>query len=261
MTSSERAYPGLWRRLSSVWYRHLRVYSRNLFSNGFPPFLEPIIFLLGIGFGLGKYVAEMQGLPYVVFLATGLPVTSSMFTACYECTFGTFVRLEFSKTYEGMLAAPISVRDLFAGELLWAGSKGFFFAVCVIAAMAAFGAAPMPGSLLAPVVGLLTGTAFGALSLYVTSFVKNINHFNFFFTGLLSPMFFFCGAVFPLEQLPTSLRVVSEFLPLTHAIRLARCIALGQWSALLVWDTVYLVVFSVLVGHLAIERLKRRIVL
>ncbi|HET9930106.1 MAG TPA: ABC transporter permease [Polyangiaceae bacterium] len=260
MTSSEARYPSLARRLYSVWYRHMRVYARDLVSNGLPPFLEPIIFLLGIGFGLGKYVTGMQGLPYVVFLATAMPMTSAMFTASYECTFGTFVRLEFSKTYEGMLAAPLTVTDLFAGELLWAGSKGFFFAACVIAAMTAFGVAPMPGSLFAPFVGALTALAFGALSLLVTSFVKNINHFNFYFTGLLSPMFFFCGAVFPLAELPPALRYASELLPLTHSVRLARALAIRDFAGASVWDAAFLIVFSVAVGALAIARLKRRII-
>ena len=260
MTSSEPRYPSLVVRLYSVWYRHMRVYARDLVSNGLPPFLEPIIFLLGIGFGLGKYVSRMQGLPYVVFLATAMPMTSAMFTASYECTFGTFVRLEFSKTYEGMLAAPLTVADLFVGELLWASSKGFFFGACVIAAMTLFGVAPMPGSLFAPFIGALTALAFGSLSLLVTSFVKNINHFNFYFTGLLSPMFFFCGAVFPLEELPPAARYVSEILPLTHAVRLARALAVGDWRAVLLLDAAFLIVFSVGLGAFAIARLKRRII-
>lgn len=260
MKRSEAGYPSLARRLYSVWYRHMRVYARDLVSNGVPPFLEPIIFLVGVGFGLGKYVKSMQGLPYVVFLATAMPMTSAMFTASYECTFGTFVRLEFSKTYEGMLAAPITVRDLFFGELLWAGSKGLFFAGCVVLAMVAFGVAPMPGSLWAPLIGLLTGTAFGALSLLVTSLVKNINHFNFYFTGLLSPMFFFCGAVFPLEELPPAARFVSEVLPLTHAVRLARELALGHLHAKLLGDAAFLLLFGGVFGYFAIQRLERRII-
>ena len=260
MKPSERGYPPLPQRLYSVWYRHMRVYARDLVSNGVPPFLEPLIFLLGIGFGLGRYVSQMQGLPYVVFLATAMPMTSAMFTASYECTFGTFVRLEFSKTYEGMLAAPLTVRDLFLGELLWAGSKGFFFAACVVVAMALFGVAPLPGSLWAPLVGLVTGLSFGALSLLVTSFVKNINHFNFYFTGLLSPMFFFCGAVFPLAELPPAARIASEILPLTHAVRLARALAIADWRPSLLADAVFLLLFAALFGHWAMLRLERRII-
>jgi lipooligosaccharide transport system permease protein len=90
--------------------------------------------------------------------------------------------------------------------------------------------------------------------------VKNINHFNFYFTGLLSPMFFFCGAVFPLEELPPAARYVSEILPLTHAVRLARALAIGDWRAGLLLDAAFLIVFSVGLGAFAIARLKRRII-
>ena len=252
--------PSLGSRLYSVWYRHMRVYTRNLISNGLPPFLEPVIFLLGVGLGLGRYIASMDGIPYLVFLATALPVTSAMFTSAYECTFGTFVRLEFQKSYDGMVAAPITVTDLFVGELLWAGTKGLFFSACVVLVMALFGATPMPLGLLAVPVGFLTGTMFGALSLYVTAFVGNINHFNFYFTGLLSPMFFFSGTVFPIESLPRALRPLVEVLPLTHAVRLTRSLAVARVSPILFADLAFLIVVTVVVGAMAIARLRRRIV-
>jgi lipooligosaccharide transport system permease protein len=210
--------------------------------------------------GLGRYITQMEGLPYMVFLATALPVTSAMFTAAYECTFGTFVRLEFQKAYDGMVAAPVTVTDLFAGEILWAASKGLFFSACVVLVMSIFGAMPMPVGLVAIPIGFLTGAMFGALSLAVTAFVKNINHFNFYFTGLLSPMFFFAGTVFPLESLPSALRPVAELMPLTHPVRLCRGLITGRFSAILLADAAYVVVVAVLAGWFAIRRLRARIV-
>jgi len=260
MPVSDVRPPSLGLRLYSVWFRHMRVYTRNLISNGLPPLLEPVIFLVGIGIGLGRYIDAMDQLPYLVFLAGALPVTSAMFTASYECTFGTFVRLDFQKCYDGMIAAPVTVRDLFVGELLWAGSKGLFFSACVVLVMALFGALPIPMGLLAIPIGFLTGTMFGALSLLVTSFVRNINHFSFYFTGLLSPMFFFSGTVFPLDSLPRYLRPLAEILPLTHAVRLSRSLAVSRLSGALLWDFAFLVLVTVVTGHLAIRRLKRRIV-
>jgi lipooligosaccharide transport system permease protein len=260
MAASEIRPPALRRRLFSVWHRHMRVYTRNLYSNGLPPFLEPLIFLVGIGLGLGRYIEAMDSLPYLVFLATALPVTSAMFTASYECTFSTFVRLVYQKTYDGMVAAPVTVSDLFVGELLWAGTKGLFFSGCVVLVIALFGAIPMPAGLLTLPIGFLTGTMFGALSLYVTSFVKNINHFSFYFTGLLSPMFFFSGTIFPLDSLPTYLRPFAEILPLTHSVRLTRSLAVGRFSAALLLDLAFLLLVTGVAGGLAIRRLRRRIV-
>jgi lipooligosaccharide transport system permease protein len=260
MRANNHHPPTLIARLYSVWHRHMRVYTKNIVSNGLPPFLEPLIFLLGVGIGLGRYIAAMDNIPYLVFLATALPVTSAMFTAAYECTFGTFVRLEYQKAYDGMIAAPVTIHDLFIGEILWAGSKGLFFSACVVLVMALFGAMPMPMGLLVIPVGFLTGAMFGAISLWVVSFVRNINHFNFFFTGFLSPMFFFSGTVFPLDSLPSVLRPVAELLPLTHAVRLTRSLALSRFSPVLLLDLTFILVVTLTAGIYAIHKLRQRII-
>ncbi|TFG62117.1 MAG: ABC transporter, partial [Spirochaetales bacterium] len=234
--SNAGLYPPLAHRLYSVWYRHMRVYTKNLISNGLPPFLEPLIFLAGIGLGLGKYIVKMEGIPYLQFLSTGLLMTSAMFTAAFECTFGTFIRLEFDKVYDGMLAAPITAENLLIGEIIWTGTKGFFFTLCVLIIVSAFGILPVLPALPTPIIGFMTGAMFGALSLFVTSMVTNINHFNFFFTGFLSPMFFFTGVVFPIENLPRWLQIVAEFFPLTHPVRITRALAVGTLHPSHLWD-------------------------
>ena len=154
-----QSYPPLVKRLYGVWFRHVRVYTRHLLSNGFPPFLEPLIFLAGIGLGLGKYITDpVEGQQYIEFLSIGLLVTASMWTAAFECSFGTFIRLEFEKVYDGMLAAPITADNLIVGEMLWAGSKGFFFSFAVLCVLSLFGVVPLPQALAAPFVGF--GNAF-----------------------------------------------------------------------------------------------------
>jgi lipooligosaccharide transport system permease protein len=262
MTNSNAIeYPPLHRRLYSIWYRHMRVYTRNIVSNGFPPFLEPLIFLAGIGLGLGKYIVEpVGGVQYIEFLGTGLLVTTAMFTAAFECSFGTFVRLEFEKVYDGMLAAPMTVNNLIIGEMIWAGSKGFFFSFAVLCILSAFGIVALPYSLLTPLVGFLTGVMFATISLLVTSFVKTINHFNFYFTGFISPMFFFSGVVFPVANLPPYVRPVAEVVPLTHSVRLVRAICMNNYRASLLLDLLYIAVFIVVVGFFAIARLRKRLV-
>ena len=260
-SSSPMAYPSLSQRLFSVWYRHMRVYTKNLLSNGLPPFLEPLLFLMGVGLGLGKYITgTMDGLPYIDFLGTGLLVTAAMFTAAYECTFGTFIRLEFEKVYDGMLAAPITVNNLIVGEIIWAGTKGLFFTFAVLCVLTVFGIIRLPQSLLAPFVGFLTGMMFATLSLWVTSFVKTINHFNFYLTGVISPMFFFSGVVFPVSELPSSVRFVAEILPLTHAVRLSRAVCASEYTPVLLGSVAYIVVFTAVFGAMAVRRLKRRLV-
>lgn len=260
MHSNEKKFPPSHKRILSVWYRHYKVYTKSLISNGLPPFLEPLIFLAGIGLGMNRYIDQMNGIPYITFLATGLPITAAMFTSAFELTYGTFIRLEFDKVYDGMLASPLSVKDLMIGEILWAGSKGVFFSFAVIVVVASFGLVPLPWSFLTPVIGFLTGIMFASVSLLITSFVKNINHFNFYFTGFLSPMFFFSGVVFPIENLPPLLRISAEFFPLTHVVRPTRALCLGQFPPALVPDLLFIIVFTIITGWPAIYRIRKKLI-
>ena len=260
-SSREHNYPPLYHRLFSVWFRHMRVYTKNLFSNGLPPFVEPLIFLAGIGLGLGKYITQtMEGLAYIQYLGTGLLVTTAMFTAAFECSFGTFIRLEFHKVYDGMLASPLTASNLIVGEMIWAGTKGFFFSFAVLCILTLFGITPMPYSLGAPLVGFVTAIMFAALSLLITSFVKTINHFNFYFTGCISPMFFFSGVVFPTSNLPKAIQPIVEIVPLTHSVRLVRAICTNHYHASLLLDLLYIAMFITIVGFFAVKRLEKRLV-
>ncbi len=246
-------------RLGSVWYRHYRVYRQDLLSNGIPPFLEPLFFLAGIGLGLGKYIGFIEDVPFLVFIAAGIAVPSAMFTASFECTFGTFIRLEYDKVYDGMISAPLKVTDLFIGEIFFAATKGLFFSGAVTVVLAAFGLTAGPGFLFAPLIGFFTGALFASLSLLVTSIVKNINHFNFYFTGLLTPMFFFSGIIFPLEDMPVSLQVVARILPLAHAVSLTRAGWFGAWKPELIWNMLYMATVTFVLGAWAIRRLRKRL--
>lgn len=253
--------PSMWSRIISVWYRHVRVYLSNFISNAVPPFFEPLIFLAGLGLGLGAYIQTMGSMNYLLYLASGLIVTSSMYTASFECTYGTFIRLEFDGVYDGMLGAPVSYYNLIIGEILFAGTKGFFFSLAVLIVTVVLGVIDYPLSLLTPIIGFITGLLFATLSMLITSFVKNINHFNFYFTGLLSPMFFFSGVVFPVENLPKALQYVAELIPLTHVVRLARAFCFpGGLNAGLLLDLLYCVVFILAAGWFAIKGLKKRMI-
>lgn len=260
--NNEYKVPSLIQRLISVWYRHIRVYNSNFFSNAFPPFFEPLIFLAGLGIGIGAYIQNMGTMSYILFLASGLIVTSSMYTASFECTFGTFVRLEFDKVYDGMLGAPLSPRDIIIGEVLFAGTKGFFFSLAVLIVIWVTGIINYPLSIVTTIVGLITGLMFATLSLLVTAFVRNINHFNFYFTGLLSPMFFFSGVVFPLENLPKALKYIAEVIPLTHVVRMARAFcAPGGLDYRILYDLVYCIIFTAITGWFAVKLLKKRMII
>lgn len=253
-------HPSFFHRIYSVWYRHMRVYTKHTITNGLPPFLEPLIFLFALGIGLGKYVPQMGGIPYMQFLASGLLVTSAMFTAAFECSYGTYIRLEFNKAYDGILGAPITVVDLLIGEIVWAGTKGLFFSTAVLTVISLFGILSPKLYLVVPFIGFFTGTMFAVLSLLVTSYVNDINQFNFYFTGFLSPMFFFSGVIFSIKNLPGPLVYIAEILPLTHSVRLIRAFCLPELTSKLTFDIGYIIIFTGIIGFFAINRLKKRLI-
>lgn len=252
--------PNFFQRVYSVWFRHVRVYTKHLFSNGFPPFIEPLFFIAGIGFGLGRYVGQIDGMSYILFLAAGMIVPPAMFTSSFECTFGTFIRLEFEKVYDGMVSASLTVRDLFIGEILFAGTKSFFFSAAVLIVVSSFGLIQSPLAVFTPLVGFFTGLMFASLALFITSFVKNINHFNFYFTGLITPMFFFSGIVFPLSSLPEFAQWMAAFFPLKHAVDLVRAFCFNRFEPALFFNVFYILTFIAVFSTLAIRRLNQRIV-
>jgi lipooligosaccharide transport system permease protein len=251
--------PFLLKRVYSVWYRFMKVYTKNIFSNGFEPFVEPIIFLGGIGFGLGGFIKEIEGIPYIQFIGSAVIITTAMFTSAFECAYGTFVRLTFARTYDGIISSPVSVENLLIGEILWAGTKGFFFSLAVLLILLMLRIFSSLRVFFIPFIGFLTGAMFAGISLFVTSFVRTFDHFSFYTSGFLSPMFFFSGTVFSLQQLSLPLRAIAEVLPLTHCIRLARAIIFSRWENF-IFDISYVIIGILLFGFLGINRIKKRLI-
>ena len=252
--------PNIFRRLYSVWYRHFRVYTKNIFSNGFPPFMEPLIFLAGMGLGLGGYIADVDNMSYIQYLAIGLPLSSAMFTSAFECTFGTFIRLEFSKTYDGMLTGPLSIENLFIGEIIWAGTKGAFYSLAVLSVLLVCQVIPMVATVLfIPVIGFIVGVMFAPLSLIFMSFVKSINTLNFFLTGVITPMFMFSGIMFPVTNLPKWMQIIVEIFPLAHAVNIERALCSNSFTQRLIWDLIYCIVFTLIATYIAVRRIRKRL--
>ena len=260
MSEMKIKIPNVFQRIYSVWFRHFRVYTRYFISNGLPPFLEPLIFLIGIGIGLGQFVKEMDGMPYIYFLASAIMIPPAMFTSAYECTFGTFIRLEFDKVYDGMLGSSISTSNLIIGEILFAGTKGFFFSFAVLVIISIFRLVSYPMALFTPFIGFLTGLMFAGFSFIVTYFVRTINHFNFYFTAFLTPMYFFSGIIFPVSSLPANIRWIAEIMPLTHCVRLARAFSLNKFQFELFYDLLYVALFIIVFSLLAVRLMRKRLV-
>src|SRR5579875_1694969 len=154
-------------RVLYVWRRNMKVWLRYWASNLVTNFVEPFVYLLGLGFGLGQYVRAIEGVPYATFIAPGIVASSAMFAASFETTFGTYVRLEFQKTFDAIIATPVSVDDVSAGELLYGATKSTLFAAVVLVAVLVTRIVPDARwtDLFVPVVALLGGLIFGALGM------------------------------------------------------------------------------------------------
>src|SRR5512140_1730017 len=160
------------------------------------------MYLAALGLGLGAFVHEIKGVPYINFIAPGIIASSAMFAAAYECTYGTYVRMFYQKTFDAILATPVNVDDLIAGELIWGASKSMLYGTIIIAVISAFGLVGSPLILAAIPVIFLSGLIFAELSLMFVAIVPGIDSFNYFYTLFLTPMFLFSGIFFPVDTLP-----------------------------------------------------------
>lgn len=192
--------PFSWRFIR-VWQRNRDVFFR-LWHSEAPGFVaEPIIILLAMGLGLGAYVGLVDGQRYIEFIAPGIIASYGMFSASFECTYGSFMRMEYQKTYDAIIATPLNVEDVIAGEIFWGATRSLMTGTVILAIAAAFQLVPSPWALVIPVVSFLAGIMFASIAILFTSIVPAIYSFNYFFTLFIMPMFFF-GERFPLPPYP-----------------------------------------------------------
>ena len=256
MTSQSLLSLSAWR----VWQRNWDVFMRLWRVELWPGFLEPVIILLAMGFGLGAFVQPISGQSYLQFIAPGLVASSAMFSASFECTYGSYIRMSFQKTYDAILATPVMVEDVVTGEVLWGATRALFSGGVVLLVITAFGLVQSPAALLVLALLFLQGLAFSSLSLFFTGLAASIYTFNYYFTLFITPLFFFSGIFFPLEQLPAVFQTISWFTPLTHAVNLYRALVLGQVFWGLVLDLAWLLMFTSIFMVLCQVVMRRRLI-
>ena len=219
--------PKLRLRCLTVWMRNVSVWKKLLGPSLLINFGEPLLYLLGLGLGLGQFVGDIQGLPYLVFLASGIVASSAMNTASFEALYSVFTRMVPQRTYEAMLATPLTVDDIVAGEMLWCATKSLISGTAILIVAGFLGVVTSLGALLVIPVLFLIGLCFSGLALVMTSFSRSYDFFNYYFTLFITPMFLFCGVFYPIETLPEVVQPIAKALPLTHAIELTRPLIAG----------------------------------
>ncbi|GIX24073.1 MULTISPECIES: ABC transporter permease [Caldimonas] len=231
MPESFYAPPRLSRRVWPVVQRNLLVWRKLAVPSLLGNIAEPLIVLVAFGYGLGALVGEVQGLPYIVFLASGSICMSTMYAASFEALYSAFSRMHVQKTWDGIMNAPVSLDDIVFAEMLWAALKALFSAVAIAAVLIALNISRAPTLLLAVPLLFVVGITFASVALVFNALARNYDFFTYYFTLVLTPMTFLSGVYFPLEQLPPVLQSVARVLPLTAAVEIVRPLVVGQWPA------------------------------
>lgn len=253
--------PKLTYRLWKVWRRNFDVFMKTYRVNFFPPLLEPIFYLVALGFGLGAIVTSVDGIRYIQFIAPALVAISMMYGSFFECTYGSFVRMYYQKTFDAIIATPVSVEEVIAGELLWGATRAAINSTIVLAVVAAFGLISSPLCLIVPLVAFFAGLTFSAIGMAFTAIAPNIDFFNYPGFLFITPMFLLSGTFFPFSILPSAVQAVALiFLPLTHSVAITRGLMLGALSSSMLLDVAWLAVVTLIFFVLSVNLMKKRLI-
>jgi lipooligosaccharide transport system permease protein len=249
------------RRASHVIERNLMAYKHQwlIIVSGF---VEPVLYLMGIGFGIGSLVPNISigghTLSYAMFAAPALMASAAMNGAIVETTFNLFFKVRYAKTFEAVIATPLEVEDAVLGEVIWAVARGSVYSAGFVVLMVVLGLVASPLALLAIPAAVLIGFAFAAAGAAVTSFMRSWQDFDLVQLALL-PMFLFSGTFYPITVYPEPLRLVIELTPLYHGVNLIRGLTTGAIGTAQLGDIAYLVVLTFIGLAIAALRLRRQL--
>jgi lipooligosaccharide transport system permease protein len=225
---------------------------------------EPLLYLLVLGYGMGEMIdddALPEGVSYRFFYGSGLIMSVAMFAASFENLFGAFTRMMGQRTYEAIIATPITLAEVLWGDTLFAAIKGVVAGTFVPVVLVALGEPVSPMLFLGlPALGL-TALVFAAVALLVMSYSPDYAWFNFYMTLVLAPLFLFSGIFFPIEQFG-DLTWLAQLSPLAMGVEVVRPLALGQWPELtpVVSMAVLMPVTTIFALHFAHRKLHHRLI-
>ncbi|MGH2879116.1 MAG: ABC transporter permease [Solirubrobacteraceae bacterium] len=246
--------------LAGVMSRDVAIFGRYWKATTFSSVMQPTIYLLAFGLGLGSLLHPANGLTYQQYVATGVVATAVLFSSAFPGMFNTFVRWQFQRTYDAVLAAPVDVEELITAETLWIAIRAGVYGMAPLLVGFAFGLEPNAGMLLVPLIGFVTGFGFAGFGVTVAAVAKTIDNFNYITSAVLTPMFLVAGTFFPITQLPTVLQAIAKINPLYHCVQLVRDASLGMLQAADLGHAAVLIVFALLMWRVAIWRLGMRLI-
>jgi lipooligosaccharide transport system permease protein len=247
--------------LAGVLVREVINFSSFWRSTTFSSTVEPTIYLLAFGFGFGSLVATVNGRDYLEYVATGTVATAVLFSSVFAAMFGTFVKYQFQRTYDAIIAAPVDTEELVTGEALWIAARTGVYGCVPMLVAVVFGLDPSFGMLLVPFIAALAGFGWATFGIFIAGRAKSIESFSYWQSGLLTPMFLVAGTFFPLDELPTWAQVLGNINPLYHCVELVRHAVFGFEGWEDVGHVAFLVAFAFVSWRLAIRFMERRLIL
>ena len=251
--------PQLSLRFTHVWRRNILVWRKLAIPSLLGNLADPMLYMLGFGYGLGRMLPDMFGTSYIAFLAAGTICSSTMMAASFEAMYSGFSRMHVQKTWDAIMNAPITLDDILVAELVWAASKSFMAGGAVLVVATALGFTQSALALWVLPVMFVTGLAFAALGLIMTALSVSYDFFMYYFTLFITPMMMMCGVFFPADQLPQALQQAAAFLPLTHAVALVRPLMNDAMPAAWPLHAAVLVIYAIAGFYIALALTRKRL--
>jgi lipooligosaccharide transport system permease protein len=246
-------------RFVHIWRRNRLVWTKLAIPSMLGNLADPMLYMLGLGYGLGAMMPDVVGMPYIAFLAAGTVCSSTMMSASFESMYSSFSRMHVQRTWDAIMNAPVTLDDLVLGEAIWSASKAFLSGAAVLMVASALGLVASPLALWVLPIVFLTGLVFSGLGLIMTSLSPSYDFFMYYFTLAITPMMLASGVFFPLEQLPHWLQAFAQALPLTHAVALVRPLMRGVMPEAPLAHLSVLVAYATISCYAALVLARRRL--
>jgi len=259
MRANHFALPRLSLRFYPIWKRHFLVWKKLAAPSIMGHLADPLIYMLGLGYGLGSLLPEMGGMSYIAFLAAGTVCYSTMNSASFEALYSGFARMHEQRTWDAILNTPVTLDDVVMSEILWAATKSLMSGAAVLSVIWLMGLSHSLMSLWMLPLALMVGLVFASVGLIMTALAPSYDFFMYYFTLVITPMMLICGVFFPVTQLPQGIQIVASVLPLTHAVDLARPLMSGVVPPQALMHIAVLVAYTLVGFYISLVLFRRRL--